>query len=199
MSGVLVLVVVGLWGLLGRWVWRNFVAPRVPAARSRVAGIAFALAWYVVPVGDEILGAVTFRRLCEAIPPTRFHGPIPVGPGAFFDEQGNRKWNSEEDWLRLGVGTAEWERLWDRRASDRQLCSWPVRIFETQSLRVDSATGRVVVESYFRGSAGGWLRRTIGIGLLGSYQCFSKGTYPSDQDTIAFDYGLLPRTGGPTP
>ncbi len=92
MSGVILLVAVGLWAVVGRWVWRDFVRSRIPERRARAAGIAFAVAWFVVPVGDEILGAYHFKRLCAEIPPTRYYGPIAVGPGAFFDEQGNPRW-----------------------------------------------------------------------------------------------------------
>lgn len=195
MSGVLVLVVVGLWGLLGRWVWRNFVAPRVPAVRSRVAGIAFALAWYVVPVGDEILGAVEFRRLCEAIPPTRFHGPIAVGPGAFFDEQGNRKWRTDDEFSAIRRGSEDWRSIWDSGSETTILARWPMKIVQIRNTQVERATNRVVVESYLRGSSGGWLNEALRGDFISGYSCLSKGVWPRDQDTIVFDPSVA-RTGG---
>ena len=88
MSGVLVLVVVGLWTVIGRWAWKSYLRPRVANGRRRWVGLAFAVAWLVLPMTDEILGAYQFRRLCAEIPPTRYYGPIAVGPGAFFDEEG---------------------------------------------------------------------------------------------------------------
>ncbi len=195
MSGVLVLVVVGLWGHLGRWVWRNFVAPRVPAARSRVAGVAFAIAWYVVPVGDEILGAVEFRRLCEAIPPTRFHGPIAVGPGAFFDEQGNRKWRTDDEFSAIRRGSEDWRSIWDSGSETTILARWPMKIVQIRNTQVERATNRVVVESYLRGSGGGWLNEALRGDFISGYSCLSKGVWPRDQDTIVFDPSAV-RTGG---
>jgi hypothetical protein len=195
MSGVLVLAVIGLWGLIGRWVWKNFVAPRVPAARTRLAGVAFALAWFVVPVGDEILGAIEFRRLCEAIPPTVFHGPIAMGPGAFFDEQGNRKWRSEEEFSAIRRDSEEWRRIWDSTSERVNMVRWPMEIIQIRNAYMERATGRVVIESYFRGSGGGWLNEALRGDIISGYSCQSKGAWPRDQDTIVFDPNAA-RTGG---
>lgn len=195
MSGVLALAVIGLWGLLGRWMWRNFIGPRVPAARSRLAGIAFALAWFVVPVGDEIAGAIEFRRLCEAIPPVRFHGPIAVGPGAFFDEQGNRKWRTDEEFSAIRRDSDEWRHIWDSTSESVILARWPMEIVETRSAYKERATKRIVIESYFRGSGGGWLNEALRGDFISGYSCQSKGTWPRDQDTIVFDPSAV-RTGG---
>ena len=189
MSGVLVLAVIGLWGLIGRWAWKNFVAPHVPAAGTRLAGVAFALAWFVVPVGDEILGAIEFRRLCEGIPPTLFHGPIAVGPGAFFDEQGNRKWKSSEEFARIAIGAPDWNELWETRTEETQLSAWPMPIFQARHLYVERATGRLVIESYFRGSGGGWISRTFARGIHGTYQCHSDGEFPKDDQLIVYRPG----------
>ncbi|MBK7081559.1 MAG: hypothetical protein IPH55_12645 [Betaproteobacteria bacterium] len=57
------------------------------------------------------------------------------------------------------------------------------------------ATGRMVIESYFRGSGGGWVNRGIGGGILGSYQCRSQGRYPKDDDTIVFKADVAHHTG----
>ena len=109
MVGVIVLLVIGFWAVVGRWAWKNFVKPHLPAPRRRLAGFAFAVAWFVLPVGDEILGALHFRQLCREIPPTRYYGPIAVGPGAFFDEQGNRRWNSSDEFYAIWRDAEEWQ------------------------------------------------------------------------------------------
>lgn len=187
MSGALALVVIGLWAGLGRWVWRSFVASRVPSARVRAATVAFALAWFVVPVGDELVGAIEFRHLCREIPPTRFHGPAAVGPGAFFDERGNRRWRSDDEFLAIRRGNSEWGRLWDRSSERKTLTRWPMEIVEIRDTLSDRATGRVVIESYFRGSGGGWLNEAIPGDFISGYGCWSQGAWPGDQDLIAFD------------
>ncbi|MBK7744510.1 MAG: hypothetical protein IPI40_13020 [Betaproteobacteria bacterium] len=113
MSGVLVLVVVGLWTVIGRWAWKNYLQPRVADGRRRWVGLAFAFAWLVLPVADEILGAYQFRRLCAEIPPTRYYGPIAVGPGAFFDEEGKRRWKTSDEFARIRLATDEWKQFWN--------------------------------------------------------------------------------------
>ena len=187
MSGVLALVVIGLWAGLGRWVWRGFVASHVPPARARLAAAAFGLAWFVVPIGDEMLGAIEFRHLCREIPPARFHGPAVVGPGAFFDERGNRRWRSEEEFLAIRRDTSEWDRLWDRASERQTLTRWPMEIFQIRDTLSDRTTGRVVIESYFRGSGGGRLNEAIRGDFISGYGCWSQGAWPGDHDLIAFD------------
>ncbi len=106
MSGLIVLVVVGLWAGFGWWLWKHFIRPRIASQRLRfLAFLALASAWFVLPVADEILGARAFERLCAEIPETKFHGPIAVGPGAFFDENGNRKWKNGDEFARIQMQT----------------------------------------------------------------------------------------------
>ncbi|MBK6603522.1 MAG: hypothetical protein IPG28_18745 [Betaproteobacteria bacterium] len=174
MSGVLVLVVVGLWTVIGRWAWKSYLRPRVADGRRRWVGLAFAVAWLVLPVTDEILGAYQFRRLCAEIPPTRYYGPIAVGPGAFFDEEGKRRWKTSDEFARIRLATDEWEQLWNWRTEEVRIASWPMIVFQAR-VCASNETGRMVIETYFRGSGGGWINRGIGGGMLGSYQCLSKG------------------------
>jgi hypothetical protein len=195
MSGVLVLVVVGLWTVIGRWAWKSYLRPRVADGRRRWVGLAFAVAWLVLPVTDEILGAYQFRRLCAEIPPTRYYGPIAVGPGAFFDEEGKRRWKTSDEFARIRLATDEWEQLWLRKTLESKLSDWPMIIFQARSLRMERSTKRVVVETYFRGSGGGWINRGIGGGVLGSYQCFSGGNFPHDDETIEFDRNVNAKAG----
>jgi hypothetical protein len=186
MVGVVVFLVIGLWGVVGRWTWTSFVRPHVPAQRVRLAGFAFAAAWFVLPVGDEILGAFHFRQLCREIPPTRYYGPIAVGPGAFFDEQGNRKWKDGDEFARIVIATPDWNRLWETRTEETRLSTWPMRIFQSRHMHFERSTGRLVIESYFRGSGGGLIGRTFARGIHGTYQCRSEGEFPKDETLIAF-------------
>ena len=171
MVGVIVLLVIGFWAVVGRWAWKNFVRPHVSAPRAGLAGFAFAVAWFVLPVGDEILGSIRFRQLCREIPPTRYYGPIAVGPGAFFDQQGNRKWKSSDEFARIVISTPDWNELWETRTEESRLSTWPMRIFQSRHLHLERRTGRLVIESYFRGSGGGWIGLTLARGIHGTYQC----------------------------
>lgn len=195
MVGVVVFLVIGLWAVVGRWAWKNFVRPRVPASRVRLAGFAFATAWFVLPVGDEILGAFHFRQLCREIPPTRYYGPIAVGPGAFFDEQGNRRWRSEEEFYAIRRDNEEWKRIWDSASERSTLARWPMEIIQIRNTYLEKASNRVVIESYFRGSGGGWLNEAIRGDFISGYSCRSEGAWPRDQDVIVFDPSAA-RTGG---
>jgi hypothetical protein len=162
MSGLIVLVVVGLWAGFGWWLWKGFIRPHV--ASQRVRNVAFpvlATAWFVLPVSDEILGAKAFERLCAEIPETKFHGPIAVGPGAFFDENGNPKWKNGDEFARIQLGTPDWDRLWESRSEETRIARWPMIVFQMRSLRIERATGRIVNEFHIRASGGGWLRRNI--------------------------------------
>lgn len=198
MSGVLVLVVVGLWTVIGRWAWKSYLRPRVADGRRRWVGLAFAVAWLVLPVTDEILGAYQFRRLCAEIPPTRYYGPIAVGPGAFFDEEGKRRWKDDDEFYAIRRATNEWTTFWDDRTEESMIARWPMIVFQARELRMERSTRRLVVESYFRGSGGGWINRGIGGGILGSYQCFSKGNRPQDEESIEFDRAAV-KSMGSTP
>lgn len=188
MSGVIVLVVLGVWAGFGWWLWKGFVRSRLASPLARgVAFLALAGAWFVLPVADEILGARAFERLCAEIPETKFHGPIAVGPGAFFDENGNRKWKNGDEFARIQIQTSEWDELSTWRTEEMRIARWPMIVFQAHSFRIENATGRVISESYLRVSAGGWLRRHIGRGQLGGYQCDSPGRLPSYEDSIRFD------------
>jgi hypothetical protein len=188
MSGVIVLVVLGLWAGFGWWLWKWFVRNRLASPWVRGATfLALAGAWFVLPVADEILGARAFERLCAEIPETKFHGPIAVGPGAFFDENGNRKWKNGDEFARIQIGTPDWNRLWESRTEETRIARWPIIVFQARSLYLERRAGRVVIETYFRGSGGGWLSRHVGGGQFGGYQCHSKGLFPKDEDTIRFD------------
>ncbi len=130
MSGVIVLVVLGLWAGFGWWLWKGFVRSRLASPLVRGAAfLALAGAWFVLPVADEILGARAFERLCAEIPETKFHGPIAVGPGAFFDENGNRKWKNGDEFARIQIGTSDWNRLWESRTEETRIARWPMIVF----------------------------------------------------------------------
>jgi hypothetical protein len=61
-----------------------------------------------------------------------------------------------------------------------------MRIFQSRHLHLERKTGRLVIESYFRGSGGGWVGLTLARGIHGTYQCRSEGVYPKGDETIVF-------------
>ena len=94
MSGLLILIVVAVWAAIGFAIWKRLVRPRIQSSgKLIVVTLALAAIWFVGPVLDEILGAKSFEQACTEMPEVKFHGPLAIGPGAFFDEQGTPRWN----------------------------------------------------------------------------------------------------------
>ncbi|HEX8011977.1 MAG TPA: hypothetical protein VF814_13740 [Casimicrobiaceae bacterium] len=187
MSALIILVVVILWAGLGFVLWKSLVRPHV---RSRwvlvVTTLALAGIWFIGPILDEILGAREFERACKEMREIKFYGPVPVGPGAFFDEQGNPRWKNVEEFSAIKRNTKAWYDLFDVREESTKLQTWPVPIFESRSTDFVKSSGQLVVESTYRASPGGWIKRATGWGSHAPYQCPSKGYFPKDQEFIVF-------------
>jgi len=187
MSGLIVLIAVAAWAWIGHALWKRIVRPRVKAGPQRaVALLVLAVIWFVGPVIDEILGAREFERLCTEMPAIIFHGPIPVGPGPFFDEIGRPKWSQKNDILAIKRNSKAWDELFGIRQEVVTISSWPIPIVETRTTDFARDSGKSVVDSFSRSSTGGWLKRVTGWGANAPYQCPSKGVYPNEQQLIVF-------------
>jgi|GEM_PF-3280964 len=197
MIGVVILGLMVLWAVLGYFLWKRLLKPRF-RSRSAFAAVTLSAAaiWFVGPVLDEILGAQRFKALCDEMPPIEFYGPIAVGPGAFFDETGNRRWRTVEEFSAIKRSTKEWERLFDVRQETNSLSRWPIPIFERTTTDFEKSSGRPTVVSRFRGSAGGWIKQVTGWGRLAPYQCPSKGKFPDDESRIVFARDALEQRNG---
>lgn len=187
MSALIVLVVVILWAGFGFVLWRSFVRPHI---RSRwalgITTLALAAVWFISPILDEILGASEFERLCREMPENKFYGAVALGPGEFFDELGQRKWKNIEELLAIKRGSKTWDRLFGNREEITKLRAWPIPILQSKSTDFERTTGRAVVDHYFRGSPGGWIKRQTGWGMHAPYQCPSKGRVPNYDGWIVF-------------
>lgn len=188
MLGVGLLILIGIWAVVGFLLWRRLIRPRL---RSWLA-LAFttvvaALVWFVGPIADELLGARQFRKLCEEMPPVEFSGAVAIGPGAFFDESGRPRWRNGDEFSAIRRETKEWERIFATRQESAVVNKWPFPIVELKTTDYERATGRPVVISRFRGAAGGWMKRVTSWGSVAPYQCHSKGTFPESQTWIRFE------------
>jgi hypothetical protein len=181
MSAIVLLLVVVLWAWLGYFFWRRLVRPHFDswAPLATITGI-LAVLWFIGPVLDEILGAREFSRLCDEMEPVKFYGPVVIGPGVFFDETGNQKWKTDDEYGAIRRGSKEWEKIIDVRQETTVLKRWPIPILEGKATYFERATNGPVVVSRILGSAGGWIRRAVAPGQIGNYQCPSKGTMPHD-------------------
>jgi hypothetical protein len=189
MASLLIIIPALLWLLLGVALYRPTLG-RVTSRWSRLAEslakLVYLAVWLVAPLADEVLGAREFQRLCEEMPAIKFHGAIAVGPGVFFDEAGNRRWASREQLLSIKRSTDDWDKLFGQREQWVPITRWPVPVYERRITLYDTRSGQASVESFFRTSPGGWLRRAVGSQLLGTYQCPVKGPFPTDEERIAF-------------
>jgi hypothetical protein len=187
MIGLIILIVVAVWAALGYVLWKVFVHRFVRSLWLKIPlTILLAAIWFVGPVLDEILGAREFDRLCAEIPAVKFHGPVAIGPGVLFNEQGNPRWKNADEFSAIKRNTKVFEQLFDQRQERTKLTVWPIPIFEARSTYFARATGQPVVESFHRGSAGGWIKRATGWGSHAPYQCHAKGNFPRDEQLIAF-------------
>jgi len=196
MIGLVLLVVIAIWAWIGFSVWRSRIRPRLQSGlQAVVVSVLFALAWFVVPVLDEILGAPEFERLCKEMPEIKFHGPVPMGPGSFFDEAGKPKWKTREELSLIRYrnsrwGNTEWEDAIGQRDAWRIITHWPMLIGESTSVYYDKRNGRVFLETFSRFSPGGRIKQYSGLtAIFGAYQCPSKGKFPSSEEFITFYSG----------
>ncbi|HPX60805.1 MAG TPA: hypothetical protein PLN25_03425 [Deltaproteobacteria bacterium] len=185
MIGLIFFGAIFFWAWLGVKLWKRFIKPYVPSTKLGTCLTLFlAAVWFIGPVFDEILGAWQFKQLCREMPSTKFYGPIAVGPGVFFDEQGQPKWKNSDEFSAIRRKTNVWEKeMFKFYDEGRTLRKWPMPIEEVHNVYLDRTTGKTTLESFARYSKGGWLRRFTG---MGGYQCPIKGRYPRDEERIIF-------------
>ncbi|MDQ8020533.1 MAG: hypothetical protein REI94_01740 [Moraxellaceae bacterium] len=199
MIALVVLVVMAVWMLLGYLVFSKAIHPRIRHWKGREAiAVLLCAAWLAAPFLDEIIGAQDFKRLCREMPETKFYGPVPVGPGAFFDEKGNPirlpetkgKPAPEEVAKRRELRerqSREWDDIIDSPPSQwRLLQNGPIPIGESVDVYIHIATGKPVLETYSRYSPGGFIKRGLGWGSHAPYQCPSKGYFPKREEWMVF-------------
>lgn len=188
MLGVGVLILLGLWAAIGLLLWRQLIRPRSQSRMSLVLiTLVAGIAWFVVPIADELLGARKFKRLCDEMPPVEFYGPIAIGPGAFFNESGQPRWRNRDEFSKIRRETKDWDQIFGSREETTTISTWPFTVLEMKTIYYARATGQPVLISRFRGSAGGWLKRITGWGSIAPYQCPFRQLYPPSNEWIRFE------------
>lgn len=188
MIGLIAIASIAAWIFLGYLLWQKLIRPRIHSWVARAAILLLlAAVWLVAPVADEILGAREFEQLCKEMPEIKFHGPVPVGPGAFFDAEGNPKWKNGDEFSAIEREMQEREKIFHHPPGAwRLLRQWPMPIGESYGLYVDKRTGKPILETYARYSPGGWIKRGMGWGNHAPYQCPRKGYFPRDEEWMIF-------------
>lgn len=185
MIGLVILVIIGLWGGFGYLLWMALVRPRF--RRPPALGVVTAflgILWFVGPVADEIVGARQFDRLCAERQGIEFYGPVSVGVGPFFNGDGTPTWSSERDLQNRPL--KEWDAVFSRKESTTVLRNWPMPIVDWTVVHVQKSTGRPVVVAHYIGSPGGLIRRWTSWSMQASYHCQKPIEYPPRKDWIAF-------------
>lgn len=186
MSALVVLAAVGVWLYLGYLIWRLAVARLIKNGATRAAlGVTLAVLWLAAPWVDEWLGAREFKRLCDEMPEVKFYGPVAVGPGPFYNEDGSPKWQTKQQFYEIS------HPLWGTLFSDKEqldkVRSLPVTVFERRIVRRYQPTGQVVEVFIERLSPGGWIKRATGWASHAPYQCPWKSyVVREDRDYITF-------------
>jgi hypothetical protein len=188
MIGLTILLVAALWASLGYWLGRMLTAGAKPSRlRSPWLAVPLLALWTLLPLADEIAGAMVFDRLCEQMPPVEFHGPVSVGAGRFFDADGKRiLWTAEEvEQGKSPFDSKDREVIWREHqkmnaAFDHEfktvkttapVRTWPIPIFQHSVAYVQASSNKTVQLDKVLLSPGGWIKRAIGWGMHAPYTC----------------------------
>ncbi len=188
MSAVVLIAIGAVWLSLGMLIWTRLLRHWIAKPILRWILLMFFLAlWMVGPWIDEILGAREFKRLCDEMPPIKFYGPVGVGPGVFFDENGRAKWRDRRDFEdRRRPFWAESEKLFGHRNEWKQVASFPVPIYDNPDVYFDRTNGSPVLVAPYRASPGGWIKRVTGWGSHAPYVCKQTGRFPGREEWLTF-------------
>lgn len=187
MSAIVILTALATWVVLGYVLWRLLIVRHATSNVSRMAlTILFAFVWLIGPFVDEFLGAHEFKRLCDELPPVKFNGPVSVGPGPFYNEDGVPKWKNSDEFSAILRRTNVWSELFETHESRSLISQYPIPVYEYRIKHRVKAEGWISVESASRFSPGGWIKRITGWGTHAPYQCPFKGPFPRDEQRIQF-------------
>jgi hypothetical protein len=189
MLGLFLMGVAAAWVALGYLILDRVLEPMFANTRAAIRiplFIVLACVWVIGPWIDEVLADRAFAEACAEIPQVKFHGPVAIGEGAYFDGQGNPKWRTSEEFYQIRRTTKEWNNAFGHRDERIKIQQWPAPILQIHSTYFAKSTNRPVIETYHRISPGGWIKRNVASGVFGMYQCISKGYFPKDEETIAF-------------
>jgi hypothetical protein len=189
MLGLLLMGAAAAWIWLGYLVLDRVLKPKFKNTRAVIripVFIILAGAWVIGPWVDEVLADRAFTKACEEMPHVKFHGPVAIGEGAYFDGSGNRKWQTSDEFYEIKRNTKDWRSVFGQHDERADIQRWPAPILEIHSTYFEKATNRPVIETYFRVSPGGWIKRNLLPGIFGMYRCHSKGVFPKDEETITF-------------
>nr|WP_321239406.1 hypothetical protein [uncultured Tolumonas sp.] len=183
-----IIIIGSTWFFIGLFIWRKTVK-RLIRHRSTLFIVTLLLipVWFVGPFMDEILGAPKFEQLCQQLPPVSFTGPVNVGPGNFFDENGKPRWKDEGGFSVHFWNEKEWKELFEEKSSWPLISNWPMPVSEYRHEIIEKKTGRVVVLSRTILSPGGLVRRIFGLSLIfKNYSCRNQG-FPRASELIRFN------------
>ncbi|MCC7039543.1 MAG: hypothetical protein IT516_04445 [Burkholderiales bacterium] len=188
MIALMILIVFGIWCVIGWNVCGSLVVRRVQRPLLRWSLIpVFWIVWFVGPIADEIIGGRIFDAECARLPEKKFFGPVHLGAGAFFDENGTRRWNNKQEFDEIRARVSDWwERVFVWQRKETRVLTFPVVIKRTETTIHYEPSNSLVLTEVRLWSSGGWIRRSLGTGILSGLTCVSPGQWPRSAETITF-------------
>lgn len=186
MIGLLIFVISIGWLIIGLIAWASFgrKAFKSIALRRAVAPVWIAL-WLFAPVADEILGVRAFNDLCTQLPRLRFYGPVKVGSGVFFGEDGAAKWRDSRDFSSTYATSATWKQLFKVKIEYLPVVGIPTKVLHRHA-KVIGPGGVVILEDESYISLGGWIRSGKLSQLFAEQSCGSLDRWPDESSWIVF-------------
>ena len=187
MIGLLIFLVCIGWLIIGltAWAFISRKAFKSIALRRALAPVWIAL-WLFAPVADEILGARAFNNLCAQVPRLRFYGPVKVGSGLLFGEDGTAKWRDSRDFSSRFALSAAWKELFKLKIEYLPVVGIPTHVFHRHA-KVIGPGGAVVLEDESYISRGGWIRSGKLSQLFAEQSCGSLDRWPDESSWIVFE------------
>lgn len=185
MIALALLVASIVWGVLGIWLSRTLARRMAGTIVARLALIVVLSAiWVVAPMTDELLGSKKFNEMCSVHQRLEFFGPVSIGSGVLFDENGRPKWSSDRQLQEMPI--AQWNAFFVTSMEQVTLAEYPIPIVDQVTERRSAKTGQLVAVAHYISSPGGWFRRFTGWSKHAPYQCETPVKYPPREKWIKF-------------
>lgn len=161
MTGLYLFGVLGIWLALVAWFSRSLVKKLPKNWRRSVFSALIFLVLFPIPLIDEIVGGIQFRRLCN-----------------------------EKSGIKLDVVNIRGRTAWFSESRRSEIKFWTINVTEAKRIYVDVATQEPLYHYYRLEAKGGWFIRALGISEGDAPMLFPSLCQPSDIEDIESKYGI---------
>jgi hypothetical protein len=183
MSGLILLFIIVLWVMAVKGMTAFFTKAMPANGLTKILKVLLFSLIFMLPVIDEIAGAVIFQSKCADLPPVKFYGAASIGEGYFFDGAGNPKINFNDRFWAMN-NSEKFNQVVDELTTKQTVKKFPVLIElkTTQYFSVNSH--KLIFETQSLYSRGGWISRLLD--GFHNYSCGGAGAWPKEQSWIKF-------------